>query len=69
MENRWRRRRSLGYFDVTLVKYCTRIDSSLSRGVIKLLVTNWKIEIFAGDTFFGNILFLSRYLSMLFVFE
>lgn len=69
MENRWRRRRSLGYFDVTLVKYCTRIDSSLSRGVIKLLVTNWKIEIFAGDTFFGNILFLSCYLSMLFVFE
>lgn len=55
MENR-SRRRSLGYFDVTLMKYCTRIDSFLyhSRNVIKMVskfMRLWKLEIIFVSTY------------------
>lgn len=44
----------MGYFDVTLMKYCTRIDSSLyhSRDVIKMVFMRlWKLEIIFVSTY------------------
>lgn len=50
----------MGYFDVTLMKYCTRIDSSLyhSRDVIKMVFMRlWKLKFLLeiGNNFYFNL--------------